>query len=266
MTTLNDLAKTLRALHNPSNPLVLTNVYDAPTAKIIAALPTSRAVATASYAVAATHNTLDDHLTKTQNLTTLALVLSAVHDTCASHAQPTKPVTVDLQDGYGADLPELAATIKEIIALGAVGCNLEDLDNASGRLRPLPEAVARVRTVMAAAAEVGVPDFVLNARTDVLGVTGRIEDAVERGRAFREAGACTVFVWGGAGGRGVSDEEVRVLVKELEGMVNVKMNLREGFLGVQEIKRLGVARISVGPELWRVAMKAYQEQAELLLA
>jgi 2-methylisocitrate lyase-like PEP mutase family enzyme len=44
------------------------------------------------------------------------------------------------------------------------------------------------------------------------------------------------------------------------------MNLREGFLGVKEIRDLGVARISVGPELWKAAMKAFKDQAELLLA
>jgi 2-methylisocitrate lyase-like PEP mutase family enzyme len=64
----------------------------------------------------------------------------------------------------------------------------------------------------------------------------------------------------------VSREEVQVLVKEFGGMVNVKMNLREGYLGVKEIRELGVARVSLGPELWKCAMKAVKEQAELLLA
>jgi 2-methylisocitrate lyase-like PEP mutase family enzyme len=63
----------------------------------------------------------------------------------------------------------------------------------------------------------------------------------------------------------VSKDEVEVVVKELKGMVNVKMNLREGFLGMQEIRQLGVARVSLGPELWKCAMKAVKEQAELLL-
>lgn len=144
---------------------------------------------------------------------------------------------------------------------------MEDMDNATGTLRPLDEAVTRVRTVVEAAKEAGVPDFALNARTDVLFQEGAtLDDAIARGKAFLEAGACTVFVWGGPQGRGVSREEVEVLVKELGGRVNVKMNLREGFLGVQEIRRLGVARVSLGPELLHCAMKAVKEQAELLLA
>ncbi|KAJ5772960.1 Pyruvate/Phosphoenolpyruvate kinase [Penicillium paradoxum] len=39
-----------------------------------------------------------------------------------------------------------------------------------------------------------------------------------------------------------------------------------GYLGVQEIRALGVARVSVGPELWRTAMKAFNDQAEQVLA
>jgi 2-methylisocitrate lyase-like PEP mutase family enzyme len=132
-------------------------------------------------------------------------------------------------------------------------------------LRPLDEAVARVRTVVEAAKEAGVPDFALNARTDVLSQEGTtLDDAIVRGKAFLEAGACTVFVWGGPKGRGVSKEEVKVLVRELEGRVNVMMLLAEGFLGVQEIRKLGVARVSIGPGLWMCAMKAVKEQAELL--
>lgn len=263
MTSQKDLATHFRSLHQPGHPIILTNAYDASTATIIASLPTSHAIATASFAIAATLGLDDNAMTKSQNLSAVKNIIAAVR---AANPTNPKPVTVDLQDGYG-DLPELAATIKEVIALGAVGCNLEDVDNSTGQLRPLGEAVERVRTAVAAAREAGVPDFVVNARTDVLYLGGRgIGDAVERGKAFLEAGACTVFVWGGPSGRGVSREEVGVLVRELGGMVNVKMNLREGFLGVREIRELGVARISVGPEMWKTAMKAFKDQAELLLA
>lgn len=261
MTTQNDIAKHFRTLHNPKDPLILTNIYDASTASLIASLPQTRAIATASFAVAATLGVNDEDLTQAQNLSALKSIISAVH-----RINPALPITVDLQDGYGNDLPALAATIKEAIALGAVGCNLEDMDNAAGTLRPLDEAVARVRTVVQAAREVGCPDFALNARTDVLFQEGgTLEDVLQRGRAFLEAGAWTVFVWGGPGGRGLSREEVECLVREFKGMVNVKMNLREGFLGIQEIRELGVARVSLGPELWKCAMKAVKEQAELLL-
>jgi 2-methylisocitrate lyase-like PEP mutase family enzyme len=256
----NKIAQYFRTLHQPGNPLILTNAYDAPTASTIASIPTAHAVATASFAIASTLGVDDNALTKAQNLSALASITSAVRA-----INPSMPVTVDLQDGYGT-LAELTATIKEVVRLGAVGCNIEDLDNVTGELRSLDDAVARVRTVVEAAREAGVPDFVVNARTDVLYQDGKsVDDAVRRGRALLEAGACTVFVWGGPKGRGVSKEEVKVLVREFEGRVNVMMLLGEGFLGPQEIRQLGVARVSIGPGLWMFAMKAVKEQAKLLV-
>ena len=98
-------------------------------------------------------------------------------------------------------MAELSAIIQEVIEIGAVGCNIKDLDSETGELRALEDAVERVRAIARVAAEAGVPDFVVNARTDVLYQVGMsIPDAVVRGRAFLEAGACTVFVWGGPGG------------------------------------------------------------------
>lgn len=253
----NDIAKAFRALHQPGNPILLTNVYDAATASIIASLPTAPAIATASFAIAASIGIDDNALTKSQNLSAIAAIASAIRA-----VNPLKPLTVDLQDGYG-DTAELADTVRQVIALGAVGCNIEDAD-AMGELRSLDEAVERVRTVVRTAAEAGVPDFVVNARTDVL-AGGTVDQAIDRGKAFLGAGAWTVFVWG-PGGRGVAREEVVSLVAALDGRVNVKMNLSEGFLGVKEIRQLGVARISVGPEMWKFAMKAFTEKAERLLA
>ncbi|KGO69645.1 Pyruvate/Phosphoenolpyruvate kinase [Penicillium italicum] len=54
MSTQNYIAKHFRSLHQPGNPLILTNVYDAATASIITSLPTAPAVATGSYVIAAT--------------------------------------------------------------------------------------------------------------------------------------------------------------------------------------------------------------------
>ncbi|CAG7931709.1 unnamed protein product [Penicillium olsonii] len=260
MPSQNDIAKSFRALHNPKDPLILTNVWDAGTASTIASLPSTRAIATASFAIAASIGVDDDNLTKAQNLAALEIIVSAARKT-----NPALPVTTDFQDGYGKDLPSLAAAVKEIIAAGAVGCNIEDMDLAAGTLRPLEDAVARVKTVVEAAKEAGVPDFVVNARTDVLSQEGgTLDQVIERGKAFLEAGACTVFVWGGPKLRGVPSEEVKVLVKELNGMVNVMMLLIPGFLGPQEIRQLGVARVSIGPGLWMKAMELVKEQAQLL--
>ncbi|KAF9976586.1 hypothetical protein BGZ73_008257 [Actinomortierella ambigua] len=251
----NDLATQLRALHQPGNPIVLTNVYDAATAGIVCSIPTAKAVATASFAIAAVHGLDDNAMPKHVNLAAIKTIADVVV------RQHNLPLTADLQDGYD----DIADTIRQVIEMGVVGCNIEDVDNKTDKLRSLDDAVARVRTAVETAKAAGVPAFAVNARTDVLGYGGTVEEAIERGKAFLAAGANTVFVWGGPRGRGVSSAEIQQLVKALDGRLNVILRQGEGFLTVKEIRALGVARISMGPGLFRVAMDAYKQAAEAVL-
>lgn len=250
----NSIATHFRTLHKPGNPLVLTNVYDAATASIVVSLPNAKAVATASYAIAATEGVYDDDMTKEQNLAAIKKIAAVV-------VPKNLPLTADLQDGY----EDIQDTIRQVIALGVVGCNIEDVDSKARKLRTFEDAVARVKLAVEAAKEAGVPDFAINARTDVLAHGGSIEDAIARGKAFLAAGANTVFVWGGPSGRGVSRDEVTKLVAALDGRLNVILRVAEGFLTVAELREIGVARISVGPGLYLIAMNAYKDAAEKLL-
>ncbi|EEP77882.1 predicted protein [Uncinocarpus reesii 1704] len=242
----------LRQLHTPGKPIVFTNVYDPVTAKIVASNPSSAALATASYAVAAVHGLDDDDLDLDTNLA----AVKPIAEIAIKHG---KPLTVDLQDGYGS---KLEAAIEAIIAAGASGCNLEDRDNQTGKLFPLDVAVDRVRRTLAAAAKAGVPNFVLNARTDAVVSNNDLEDAITRGRAYLDAGATTAFVWGGPG-RGLSRDEVVRLSSAFGGRLNVIA--AENGLTIQELADIGVARISVGPRLFRKAMAAFTDSANELL-
>lgn len=253
-STQNDLAHHFRSLHRPGKPLILANVYDAATAKAIISNPHANAVATASYAIAATYGVADDDMTLEQNLAAIGKIASVV-------LPSGLPLTVDLQDGYD----DVASTVREAIRLGAVGCNLEDVDCKAGKLRSMDDAVGRIKSALQAATEAGVPHFAVNARTDVLCYGGRVEEVIERGTAYLAAGTNTIFVWGGPSGRGVSSEEVQRFVDAFEGKLNVKLNIRPGFATVKELRVLGVARISVGPELFHQAMNAYTDAANRLL-
>ena len=253
-TTQKDLAHHFRSLHVPGKPLILANVYDAASAKVIISNPNAKAVATASYAIAATYGVDDDDMTLEQNLAAIAKIASVV-------VPSGLPLTVDIQDGYD----DVASTVREIVRLGAVGCNLEDVDCKAAKLRSMDDGVRRIELALEAAAEANVPHFAVNARTDVLAFGGKLDEAIERGKAYLAAGANTVFVWGGGGGRGVSSEEVKRLVEAFKGKLNVKLNLRPGFATVKDVRELGVARISVGPELFVKAMNAYSGAASTLL-
>jgi 2-methylisocitrate lyase-like PEP mutase family enzyme len=253
-STQNELAVQFRKLHIPGDPLVLGNVYDGATATIIGSTPSAKAIATASYAIAATYGVDDDDLSWEQNL-------AAIQKIAPAALKAGLPLTVDLQDWYD----DVEDAVREAIRAGAVGCNLEDVNNKTGRMRPIKESTKRIEHAVSAARSAGVPDFAVNARTDTLGHRGSIEDAIKRAKAYLAAGANTAFVWGGAKGRGISTEEIKELVKALDGRLNVMLQMGPGFLSISEVKALGVARISVGPSLYLAAMNAYKAAAKELL-
>lgn len=251
--TQNTLAQRLHTLCTPGEPLVLTNVYDAATASITASHPATKAIATASYAVALVNGVEDADLDLETNL-------AGIRRIAAVARQHDLPLTADMQDGY----VDVAESIKRCIEAGAVGCNLEDVDIKANVLRSAEDHVERIKAALQAAREAGVPDFVVNARTDVLALGGAIDDAIQRGRAYLEAGAVTVYIWGGPKGRGVRNEEVEQLVEGLGGMINVKMNLQLGFLNAEDLSQLGVARISVGPEMYHKAMQGFRDALDVV--
>jgi 2-methylisocitrate lyase-like PEP mutase family enzyme len=169
-------------------------------------------------------------------------MLEAVAGICAS---VSVPVTADVEAGYG-DRPEDAAiTAAGVLEAGAVGMTLEDgTGPPEAPLLDLSLQVEKIRAVVEAGRRRGVP-IVLNSRTDVYlrGVgleSGRLDETVRRGLAYREAGSDCVFV------PGVSDPSViRALVKRLACPVNVLAVA--GSPSIAELARLGVARVSLGP-------------------
>ena len=239
-----DRATTLRALHRPGDPLVLVNVWDAASARTVAAAPGCRAIATASWSIAAAHGVPDgERLPRAAMVEAVARIVAAVD----------LPVTADLEGGYGATPDEVAETVARAIAVGAVGANLED------RMRPMAEHAAIVAAVRGRADREGVP-FVINARTDeYLHGERRLDEAVRRGRAYREAGADCIFVPGL-----VDLDALRGLVGELDAPVNVLAGATAPPLA--ELAAAGVARVSFGPGPMGVAYAALGRAAEAMLA
>jgi 2-methylisocitrate lyase-like PEP mutase family enzyme len=251
------LAQKLRSLLIPRQPLLLTNIWDSHSTSLALSNPQTKAIATASFAIAASAGAEDDELTLEDNLYAISKITARIKK---EGREKDVPLTVDLQDGYGERLRD---AVEGIVRLGAVGCNLEDArKRADGKMEVIDveEHVQRVKMVVEIAKQMGVEGFVVNARTDCVLLGGTVEEAVERGQKYLEAGAATVFVWGGMK-RGLRDGEVRKLVEALDGRVNVLYRKSiEGALSVNEIAGLGVARISMGPGLWREGMAAVEKE------
>ena len=235
-----DRATTLRELHEAAEILVLANVWDAASARAVAAVEGVRALATASHSIAAAHGYEDG-----ENIP-LDLHLAAVERVVAATGLP---VSMDFESGYG----DPGETTRRALAAGAVGANLED------GMRPLEEAVAAVEAVVAAREAEGT-GFVLNARTDALLVAAEpdvetVAEAAERGRAFLEAGAECVFV-----PRLRQSAHIEALVAEL-GERKLSVIASPGPPAAAELERLGVARVSMGPWSYRAALTALQDAA-----
>lgn len=236
-------AQTLVGLYDAPQILRVVNVWDVVSARAVAALPETKAIATAGHGIAASFGFEDGTTPRDLMIDMVGRIAAAVH----------VPVTADLDDGYG----DAGETTRLAIGVGVVGANIED------RLKPFDESVAAVAAAVAAAEAEGVP-FALNARTDafvragVRPVQESIADAIQRGRAYLDAGATSVFV------PGILDAHVTRQLVEGIGERKVSVIGLPGALAASEYEKLGVARISYGPLPQRVALTALQELAESL--
>ncbi|KAM6512422.1 hypothetical protein FSOLCH5_010136 [Fusarium solani] len=263
----NDFAKQLKALHKPSTPIVFPNVWDVASFNTVVSLNDDaskpvKALATASWAIAASLGIKDEELTLEQNFDAVAKIATL----CKAAGIP---LSADLQDGYG---DQIAETVKRAVEIGVVGANIEDTIPATGAFYPIDEQVQRLKTALQSAADAGCPDFVVNARCDMfhfdtgLNEADTVKEAITRGKAYLDAGATTVFYWGGSG-RGLRTAWVETLVKELDGRVAVKLaHGTADALSTAELARIGVARISVGPSLFLVAQAAVKKAAASILS
>jgi 2-methylisocitrate lyase-like PEP mutase family enzyme len=235
----------LRRLHDAPELLQVVNVWDVVSAKVVAGVPGTKAIATAGHSIAASFGYPDgEHIP-----------LDLMLDMCGRIAAAVDlPVSADVDAGFGNP----GETIRRAIGVGIVGANLED------RMKPLPEAVAAVRDAVRAADAEGVP-FALNARTDAFLRAGdqprdeTIAQAIERGRAFLDAGATCVFVPGNFGEdvvaqlvAGIGERRVSVI-----GLPDLPPPAR--------LQSLGVARVSYGPTTQRVALGALEDLANYLI-
>lgn len=235
-------AERLRMLHAAPELLVLVNVWDAASARVVAAQPGCHALATASHSIADAHGYPDgEHIPVDLMIAMCGRIAAAV---------PELPVTADLEAGYG----DVRATVKAALQAGIVGCNLED------RGEPVGTAAARIAEAVAAGVDHGVP-LVVNARTDVFLHAERAEDvmddAIARGRAYLEAGADVFFPIGLADRR-----LIRSLVEEV-GPVSVFASPRSPSLEL--LQELGVQRASTGPGPMGIALAQLGREAATLL-
>ena len=169
------------------------------------------------------------------------------------------PVTADMEAGYGDTAEDMDRTVAGLLEAGAVGLNLEDgTGRSDSPLLDVGSQAGKIRAVVEAGRRRGVP-IVVNVRIDVYldrvgPESGRLEETVRRGLAYRDAGAACVFV------PGVTDPSViGALVERLACPVNVLAVA--GGPSIAEMAKLGVARVSLGSGPMRAALTLVERLA-----
>jgi 2-methylisocitrate lyase-like PEP mutase family enzyme len=246
-----DHAERLRALHRTPPMLVLPNAWDAASARLIEAegFP---AIATTSAGVAAALGYPDGGVVPSNEMIeAIARIVRSVK----------VPVTADIEHAYAATPDAVADVVLRVIAAGAVGINLEDCVPGATDLEPLALQVDKIKAIIKASTKAGVR-VVINARTDGFlrgfgAPETRLGIAIERGKAFLEAGADCIFVPGVR-----AAPTFGALVNGIGGPINVLAG--EGSPSIPELEALGVARVSLGSGPMRATMAVLRDIAREL--
>lgn len=134
------------------------------------------------------------------------------------------PVIADADTGYGNPL-NVMRTVAELERAGVAAVQLEDqvtpkrCGHFSGKeVIPASEMIAKIHAARDAASD---PNLMLIARTDAIQVLG-FDEAIARGRAYRDAGADIVFVEAPR-----TIDELRRIPREIPGVPHL-VNVVEG--------------------------------------
>jgi 2-methylisocitrate lyase-like PEP mutase family enzyme len=245
-------ANAFREMHHGGKILVLPNAWDVASARMIedAGFP---AIATTSAGIAFSLGYPDgEKIPRAEMLARVARIARAVK----------VPVSADVEAGYGERPEDAAETAKGVIEAGAVGVNLEDgTEDAEHPLVNMTLQVEKIHAMREAALQSTVL-LVVNARTDVyLNQVGapelRYSETIKRVLAYRDAGADCLFV------PGLKDlATIEQLVKDAQCPINILAG--PGSPSIQELEKLGVARVSLGSAPMRATLGLLRRMAEEL--
>jgi 2-methylisocitrate lyase-like PEP mutase family enzyme len=243
-------AELFRAQHTAEKLLVLTNIWDPLSAKLIAALGYP-SLATASVAMALANGYPDgEHIPYTLLIEQIKRITTSVD----------LPVSVDLERGFAEDVSQLKDNIKMLLDAGAIGLNIEDSAGHGKVMTPVAEQCRKIEAIREAGIQYGVP-VMINARTDFFfqpAQSDTLSLVIERARAYQLAGADCFYPIMIS-----SYHDIAALQEAVDIPLNILLfgPVRD----MKELEGLGVSRISVGPGLMKVALSKMKNACEGLL-
>jgi 2-methylisocitrate lyase-like PEP mutase family enzyme len=253
MSPQTEKAIQFRQLHRGPAPLVLPNVWDVASSRILEEAG-FQALATTSAGIAFSLGYPDgQRIPPEEMIARIGRIARAVK----------VPLSADIESGYGSTPGAAAKTTRELIQAGAIGMNLEDASGDPAHpLLDLELAVEKIKASQEAAMQAGVP-IVVNARTDVYllpdAQPAGYDEAYRRLAAYRDAGADCVFA------PGLKDAAtIGRLVRDLQCPLNILAVA--GSPSIPELQTLGVARVSLGSGPIRATLTLLRKMAEELKA
>lgn len=241
-------ANSFREQHLVDRLLLLPNVWDSFSAKLIAALGFP-SLATASAAMALANGYRDgEHIPFKQMLDHVRQIVAAVDI----------PVTVDFERGFTDDISKLKENVGLLLETGAIGINIED--GKGDGLMSIDEQCKKIEAIREVAEQYNVP-VLINARTDVYlqsDKKNRIERVVERAIAYRMAGADCLYP--------ILIDNYAAIAR-LREMTTIPLNvfLLESIGDLRQLETIGVSRLSVGPAMLNAVITKMKNLAEGLL-
>lgn len=246
-------ADDLLALHHGRTILVLPNAWDVVSSKIFE-LEGFNAIGTTSAGISATLGYADgQQMSLAENMEVVGRIVKST----------PLPVSADIEAGYTKSVEGVVRAAKAVLEVGAVGLNLEDATGITDS--PLFDIVLqkeKIQAIRQMSDRDGI-HLVINARTDVYLVDGNASDnlrqAIERGNAYKEAGADCIFV---PDVGGLDKEAITTLVQEIAAPINIVAGAT--IPPVAELQEIGVSRVSVGPRPMRAVLSLLREIAKEL--
>lgn len=159
------------------------------------------------------------------------------------------PLNADFGDGFGASPPEVPEAVAAAIDTGIAALSIEDASGvADAPLRPIDDAVARLRAARAAIDQAGGEVLLVGRAENFFVGVPDLHDTLRRLRAYAEAGADVLYAPGIS-----TPEQIRAVVAAAG---STPVNLLVGGptpLNLKDIAALGVRRVSLGGALARAA-------------
>jgi methylisocitrate lyase len=244
------LSTRLRQMLDEPEIIVLPGAYDALTARL-AERAGFNACFTTGFGFAATVLGVPDYglLTMSETMDRVRHVVQAL----------SVPLVADMDTGYGNAL-NVVRTVRECVALGVAGIILEDQEwpkkcgHFEGkRVIAAEEQAAKLRAAVEAR---GDDDLVIIGRTDARQPLG-LEEAIRRGKMYREAGADIVFV---EAPRSVEElQEVARAIPDAPLFANMIEGGKTPLLSSAELQELGYKMVVYPLSALFSAAKAVEE-------